>query len=151
MSKQEKEVIMECPTCGEGKIYERRADHRDEEEEIEIEEELEYIKKDWRQYSFQDTSRYACKIVAQGTVKELIADLRKLGKSSGFTIRVRGSGPRAPQHRKDGKDLRHKYDQSLPLKFSEQVRIYIDHKQYTYSILVYISIYKKKYKYLNYR
>ena len=127
MSKQE-EIIMECPTCGEGNIYERRADNRDEEEVEEIEEELEYIKKDWKSYSFPETSRYACKIDYNDEAKELIADLRKLGKSSGFTIRVRGSGPRAPQHRKDGKDLRHKYDQSLPLKFSEQVRIYIDHK-----------------------
>ena len=93
-----------------------------------MEEELEYIKKDWRKYSFQDTSRYACKIDYNEDAKELIADLRKLGKSSGFTIRVRGSGPRAPQHRKDGKDLRRIYDQSLPLKYSEQVRIYIDHK-----------------------
>ena len=127
MSKQE-EIIMECPTCGEGKIYERRADNRDEEEEIEIEEELKYIKKDWKSYSYPETSRYACKIDYNEDAKELIADLRKLGKSSGFTVRVRGSGPRAPQHRKDGKDLRHEYDQSLPLKYAEQVRIYIDHK-----------------------
>ena len=121
--------LIECPTCqGEGKIYERRADNRDEEEEIEIEEELKYIKKDWKSYSYPETSRYACKIDYNEEAKELIADLRKLGKSSGFTIRVRGSGPRAPQHRKDGKDLRHEYDQSLPLKYAEQVRIYIDHK-----------------------
>ena len=141
---------IECPTCeGEGKIYERRVDNRNEEEEVtdflveqvrmKEEEEvinkgmeypwrIEYIKKDWKSYSFPETSRYACKIDYNDEAKELIADLRKLGKSSGFTIRVRGSGPRAPQHRKDGKDLRHKYDQSLPLKFSEQVRIYIDHK-----------------------
>ena len=120
---------IDCPTCeGVGLIYDRRVDNRDEEEEIEIEEELEYIKKDWRKYSFQDSSRYACKIDYNEEAKELIADLRKLGKSSGFTIRVRGSGPRAPQHRKDGKDLRHEYDQSLPLKYAEQVRIYIDHK-----------------------
>ena len=121
--------LMTCVTCnGEGRIVDRRDNNRDEEEVEEIEEELEYIKKDWRKYSFQDSSRYACKIDYNEDAKELIADLRKLGKSSGFTIRVRGSGPRAPQHRKDGKDLRHKYDQSLPLKFSEQVRIYIDHK-----------------------
>jgi uncharacterized Zn finger protein (UPF0148 family) len=146
MSKQE-EIIMECPTCGEGKIYERRENNRDEEEE-EIEElrrlhpnlehlheksvteieELEYIKKDWKKYSFLTTSRYAHKIDYDDNAKELIDMLRKIGKVSGFTIRVRGSGPRAPQHRKDGKDLRRIYDQSLPLKFSEQVRIYIDHK-----------------------
>ena len=126
---------IECPTCqGESTIYERRVNHlqrkllEEDPEEEEIEEELEYIKKDWRKYSFQDSSRYACKIDYNEEAKELIADLRKLGKSSGFTIRVRGSGPRAPQHRKDGKDLRRIYDQSLPLKFSEQVRIYIDHK-----------------------
>ena len=118
--------ILECPTCQEGKIYDRRVDNRDE-EEIE-EEELEYIKKDWKKYSFQDSSRYACKIDYNEEAKEVIAYLRKLGKSSGFTVRVRGSGPRAPQHRKDGRDLRQIYDQSLPLKFSEQVRIYIDHK-----------------------
>ena len=121
--------LMRCSTCnGEGRIVDRRDNNRDEEEVEEIEEELEYIKKDWKSYSFPETSRYACKIDYNDEAKELIADLRKLGKSSGFTIRVRGSGPRAPQHRKDGKDLRHKYDQSLPLKFSEQVRIYIDHK-----------------------
>ena len=146
---------MTCVTCnGEGRIVDRRVNNRNEEEEEEInnvkelwclreakmkEEEvinkgmeypwrIEYIKRDWKSYSFPETSRYACKIDYNEDAKELIADLRKLGKSSGFTIRVRGSGPRAPQHRKDGKDLRHKYDQSLPLKFSEQVRIYIDHK-----------------------
>ena len=118
---------IECPTCeGVGLIYDRRVDNRDE-EEIE-EEELEYIKKDWRKYSFQDTSRYAHKIDYDDNAKELIDMLRKIGKVSGFTIRVRGSGPRAPQHRRDGKDLRRIYDQSLPLKFSEQVRIYIDYK-----------------------
>ena len=140
--------LMTCTTCnGEGRIQDRRDTNRDEEEVEEIEEELEYIKKDWKSYSYPETSRYACKIDYNEEAKEVIAYLRKLGKSSGFTIRVRGSGPRAPQHRKDGKDLRRIYDQSLPLKFSEQVRIYIDHKQYTYSILVYISLYKKKYKY----
>ena len=121
--------LMTCVTCnGEGRIVDRRDNNRDEEEVEEIEEEPEYTKKDWRKYSFQDSSRYACKIDYNEDAKELIADLRKLGKSSGFTIKVRGSGPRAPQHRKDGKDLRRIYDQSLPLKFSEQVRIYIDHK-----------------------
>ena len=125
--------IIKCPTCKdseweEGFIRDRRKDNRNEEEVEEIEEELEYIKKDWRKYSFQDSARYAFKIDYNEEAKELIADLRKLGKSSGFTIRVRGSGPRAPQHRKDGKDLRRIYDQSLPLKFSEQVRIYIDYK-----------------------
>ena len=121
--------LMTCVTCnGEGRIVDRRDNNRDEEEVEEIEEELEYIKKDWKSYSYPETSRYACKIDYNEEAKELIADLRKLGKSSGFTIRVRGSGPRAPQHRKDGKDLRRIYDQSLPLKFSEQVRIYIDHK-----------------------
>ena len=38
---------IECPTCqGSGKIYERRVNNRDEEEVEEIEEELEYIKKE---------------------------------------------------------------------------------------------------------
>jgi wyosine [tRNA(Phe)-imidazoG37] synthetase (radical SAM superfamily) len=121
--------LMTCTTCnGEGRIQDRRDTNRDEEEVEEIEEELEYIKKDWKSYSYPETSRYACKIDYNEEAKEVIAYLRKLGKSSGFTIRVRGSGPRAPQHRKDGKDLRRIYDQSLPLKFSEQVRIYIDHK-----------------------
>ena len=120
---------IECPTCqGESTIYERRVNNIDEEEIEEEEEELEYIKKDWRKYSFQDTSRYAHKIDYDDNAKELIDMLRKIGKVSGFTIRVRGSGPRAPQHRKDGKALRRIYDQSLPLKYSEQVRIYIDHK-----------------------
>ena len=130
--------LMTCVTCnGEGRIVDRRDNNRDEEEVEEIckeESRLDrrfmgsYIKKDWKSYSFPETSRYACKIDYNEEAKELIADLRKLGKSSGFTIRVRGSGPRAPQHRKDGKDLRHEYDQSLPLKYAEQVRIYIDHK-----------------------
>ena len=141
--------LMVCPTCeGEGRIEDRREQNRDEEEALEPnlldakaypnlnglfgrkeeEEAPKYIKKDWRKYSFQETSRYACKIDYNEEAKELIADLRKLGKSSGFTIRVRGSGARAPQHRKDGKDLRRIYDQSLPLKFAEQVRIYIDYK-----------------------
>lgn len=141
--------LMVCPTCeGEGRIEDRREHNRDEEEALEPslldakaypnlnglfgrkeeEEAPKYIKKDWRKYSFQETSRYACKIDYNEEAKELIADLRKLGKSSGFTIRVRGSGARAPQHRKDGKDLRRIYDQSLPLKFAEQVRIYIDYK-----------------------
>ena len=121
--------VIICPTCeGEKVIFDRRENNRDEEEVEEIEEELKYIKKDWKSYSYPETSRYACKIDYNDEAKELIADLRKLGKSSGFTIRVRGSGPRAPQHRKDCKDLRHKYYQSLPLKFSDQVRIYIDHK-----------------------
>jgi len=141
---------IDCPTCdGEGRIEDRRENNRNEEEAQEPslldakaypnlnglfgrgkeeEEAPKYIKKDWRKYSFQETSRYACKIDYNEEAKELIADLRKLGKSSGFTIRVRGSGPRSPQHRKDGKDLRRIYDQSLPLKFSEQVRIYIDYK-----------------------
>ena len=111
--------LMTCTTCnGEGRIQYHKG------EDIK----LEYIKKDWRKYSFQDTSRYAHKIDYDDNAKELIDMLRKIGKVSGFTIRVRGSGPRAPQHRKDGKDLRRIYDQSLPLKFSEQVRIYIDHK-----------------------
>ena len=92
------------------------------------EEPLKYVKKDWKKYSFLTTSRYACKIEYDENAKELIAYLRKLGKSNGFSIRVRGSGPRSPQHRKDGKDLRRIYDQSLPLKFAEQVRIYIDYK-----------------------
>ena len=121
--------LMTCTTCnGEGRIQDRRENNRDEEEVEEIEEELKYIKKDWKSYSYPETSRYACKIDYNDEAKKLIADLRKLGKSSGFTIRVRGSGPRAPQHRKDGKDLRLEYDQSLPLKYAEQVRIYIDHK-----------------------
>ena len=115
--------LMLCTTCnGEGRIQDRRENNRDEVEE------LEYIKKDWKSYSYPETSRYACKIDYNEDAKELIAYLRKIGKSNGFTIRVRGSGPRAPQHRKDGKDLRHEYDQSLPLKYAEQVRIYIDHK-----------------------
>ena len=121
--------VIICPTCeGDKVIFDRRENNRDEEEVEEIEEELKYIKKDWKSYSFPETSRYACKIDYNEEAKEVIAYLRKLGKSSGFTVRVRGSGPRAPQHRKDGKDLRRIYDQSLPLKFSEQVRIYIDHK-----------------------
>jgi len=126
--------LIECPTCqGEKVIFDRRENNRDEEEEVvnkgmEYPWRIEYIKRDWKSYSYPETSRYACKIDYNDEAKELIADLRKLGKSSGFTIRVRGSGPRAPQHRKDGKDLRLEYDQSLPLKYAEQVRIYIDHK-----------------------
>ena len=58
------------------------------------EEPLKYVKKDWKKYSFLTTSRYACKIEYDENAKELIAYLRKLGKSNGFSIRVRGSGPR---------------------------------------------------------
>ena len=127
--------LMTCTTCnGEGRIQDRRENNRDEEEAFLDQyhegenKKLEYIKKDWRKYSFQDSARYAFKIDYNEEAKELIADLRKLGTASGFAVRVRGSGPRAPQHRKDGKDLRRIYDQSLPLKYAEQVRIYIDHK-----------------------
>ena len=80
---------IDCPTCeGVGLIYDRRVDNRDEEEEIEIEEELEYVKKDWKKYSFLTTSRYACKIEYDENAKELIAYLRKLTVYMGENMTV---------------------------------------------------------------
>ena len=97
-----------------------------------FQEKPEFTKKDWRLYSYPETSRYAWKldydnVGAITKCKEFIKDLRKHGKKLGFTIRVRGSGSRAPQFRRDGLDLRC-YDQSLPLKYAETVRIYINPK-----------------------
>ena len=71
--------------------------------------------------------RYIMKIKYDDKAKYLAQVLRRLGKYEGFTIRLRGSGSRAPQNREDGLDLR-RYDQSLPLEYAETVRIYIDYK-----------------------
>ena len=69
--------------------------------------------------------RYIMKIEYNEEAKAFIESLRKLGKTEGFKVRVRGSGPRAPQNRDDGLDLRH-FDQSLPLEHATHVRLYLD-------------------------
>ena len=69
--------------------------------------------------------RYIMKMNYNDDAKEVIKALRKLGKRGGFRVQVRGSGSRAPENRADGLDLR-RYDQSLPLKYAEQVRVYLN-------------------------
>jgi len=92
-----------------------------------FQEKPEFTKKDWRLYSYPSSSRYAWKLDYDNECKEFIKDLKRHGRKLGFTIRIRGSGSRAPQFRKDGLDLR-SYDQSLPLKYAETVRIYVNPK-----------------------
>ena len=74
--------------------------------------------------------RYTAKIEYNDKNKELIKEARAWGKALGkygFNIVIRGSGSRAPQKRQDGLNLR-RYDQSLPLKYAETVRTYINYK-----------------------
>ena len=81
---------------------------------------------------------YLAKLEYNDKTKEQIQIAREWGKALGvygFTVTPRGSGSRAPANRKDGLDLRH-YDQSLPLKYAETVRIYVKtKKQAKYIIL----------------
>ena len=72
-----------------------------------------------------NTYRYMMKIKYNEEAKAFIESLRKLGKTEGFKVRVRGSGARAPQNRDDGLDLRH-FDQSLPLEHATHVRLYLN-------------------------
>tara|TARA_Y100001938_G_scaffold151206_1_gene247480 strand:- start:11554 stop:11940 length:387 start_codon:yes stop_codon:yes gene_type:complete len=69
--------------------------------------------------------RYIMKMNYNDDAKEVIKALRKLGKRGGFRVQVRGSGSRVPEKRADGLDLR-RYDQSLPLEYAEQVRVYLN-------------------------
>ena len=69
--------------------------------------------------------RYIMKMNYDDSAKEVIKALRKLGKKGGFRVQVRGSGSRSPENRADGLDLR-RYDQSLPLEYAEQVRVYLN-------------------------
>mgnify|MGYP003151799595 CR=1 FL=1 len=119
---------IECPTCqGEGKIYERRVDNRNEEEEVEkhnsridkliLGEPITYSKP-----KVNGNYLYDCKIPYDDSAKDLIKQLRK----SGHKIRVRGSGARAKHSLKvtNGRTAR-RFDQSLPLKYASHVRLYI--------------------------
>jgi len=65
------------------------------------------------------------KIPWDDEARVLVKTLRTIGKKEGFRVRVRGSGPRAPQNRADGLDLR-TFDQSLPLEYATHVRIYLN-------------------------
>ena len=124
---------IECPTCqGEGKIYDRRVDNRDEEEEIskkEIEEHNSRIDKlilgepiTYSKPKVNGNYRYDCKLPYDDSTKDLIKQLRK----SGHKIRVRGSGARAKWSLKDtnGRTARC-YDSHIPLKYASHVRLYI--------------------------
>jgi|TARA_R110002096_G_scaffold352908_1_gene546201 hypothetical protein len=76
----------------------------------------------------QNNYRYLVKLPFNQRTKDFVSCLRHFGKfGGGFTVVQRGSGSRAPHKRKDGLDLRH-YDQSLPLKYAETIRIYLNFK-----------------------
>ena len=130
---------IECPTCeGEGKIYERRVDKMNEEEEEvtdflveqvrmkeEEEEKRAFIKTADKVLSqLKNGSRYLydCKLPYDDSTKDLIKQLRK----SGHKIRVRGSGARAKYALEvsGGRNPR-MFDSSLPLKYASHVRLYI--------------------------
>ena len=131
--------LIECPTCqGEGKIYERRVDKMNEEEEEvtdflveqvrmkeEEEEKRAFIKTADKVLSqLKNGSRYLydCKLPYDDSTKDLIKQLRK----SGHKIRVRGSGARAKYALEvsGGRNPR-MFDSSLPLKYASHVRLYI--------------------------
>ena len=137
---------IECPTCqGEGKIYERRVDNRNEEEmeeevvdflaeqvrmkEIEVEKHNARIDKlilgepiTYSKPKVNSNYRYDCKLPYDNSTKDLIKQLRK----SGHKIRVRGSGARAKYSLEvtNGRTAR-MFDSSLPLKYASHVRLYI--------------------------
>ena len=126
---------IECPTCqGEGKIYERRVNNRDEEEEEviskkEIEKHNARIDKlilgepiTYSKPKVNGNYLYDCKIPYDDSAKDLIKQLRK----SGHKIRVRGSGARAKYALEvsGGRNPR-MFDSSLPLKYASHVRLYI--------------------------
>ena len=113
--------ILECRTCqGEGTIYDRRVDNRDEENGYVLDEVLAQIKHNssvvHRKYL------YDCKIPYDDSAKDLIKQLRK----DGHKVRVRGSGARAKWSLKDtnGRTARC-YDSHIPLKYASHVRLYI--------------------------
>ena len=125
---------IECPTCqGEGTIYDRRVDNRDEEEEEiskkEIEEHNSRIDKlilgepiTYSKPKVNGNYRYDCKLPYDNSTKDLIKQLRK----SGHKIRVRGSGERAKYSLEvSGGRTARMFDSSLPLKYASHVRLYI--------------------------
>ena len=94
--------LFTCTTCnGEGRIQDRRENNRDEEEtqepslldvkayptlnglfgRYEEEEPPKYIKKDWKRYSFPETSRYACKIDYNEEAREVDQEHLSIGKT----------------------------------------------------------------------
>ena len=125
--------LIECPTCqGEGKIYDRRVDNRDEEEEVskkEIEEHNSRIDKlilgepiTYSKPKVNGNYLYDCKLPYDDSTKDLIKQLRK----SGHKIRVRGSGARAKWSLEvSGGRTARMFDSSLPLKYASHVRLYI--------------------------
>ena len=136
---------IECPTCqGEGKIYERRVDNRNEEERRdpdsingngimeraeEIEDHNSRIDKlilgepiTYSKPKVNGNYRYDCKLPYDNSTKDLIKQLRK----SGHKIRVRGSGERAKYSLEvSGGRTARMFDSSLPLKYASHVRLYI--------------------------
>ena len=125
---------IECPTCqGEGTIYDRRVDNRDEEEEEiskkEIEEHNSRIDKlilgepiTYSKPKVNGNYLYDCKLPYDDSTKDLIKQLRK----SGHKIRVRGSGARAKYSLEvSGGRTARMFDSSLPLKYASHVRLYI--------------------------
>ena len=132
---------IKCPTCeGEGKIYERRVDNRNEEEEvtdflveqvrmIEIEKHNSRIDKlilgepiTYSKPKVNGNYLYDCKLPYDDSTKDLIKQLRK----SGHKIRVRGSGERAKYSLEvSGGRTARMFDSSLPLKYASHVRLYI--------------------------
>ena len=120
---------IECPTCeGEGKIYERRVDNRNEEEEVtdflveqvRMKEEGEPIT--YSKPKVNGNYLYDCKLPYDDSTKDLIKQLRK----SGHKIRVRGSGERAKYSLEvSGGRTARMFDSSLPLKYASHVRLYI--------------------------
>ena len=121
---------IECPTCeGEGKIYERRVDNRNEEEEEEIEKHNSRIDKlilgepiTYSKPKVNGNYLYDCKLPYDDSTKDLIKQLRK----SGHKIRVRGSGARAKWSLEvSGGRTARMFDSSLPLKYASHVRLYI--------------------------
>ena len=121
---------IECPTCeGEGKIYERRVDNRNEEEEIEVEKHNSRIDKlmlgepiTYSKPKVNGNYLYDCKLPYNDSTKDLIKQLRK----SGHKIRVRGSGERAKYSLEvSGGRTARMFDSSLPLKYASHVRLYI--------------------------
>ena len=133
--------LIECPTCqGEGKIYERRVDNRNEEEEVtdflveqvrmkEEEEHNSRIDKlilgepiTYSKPKVNGNYLYDCKLPYDDSTKDLIKQLRK----SGHKIRVRGSGERAKYSLEvSGGRTARMFDSSLPLKYASHVRLYI--------------------------
>ena len=72
---------------------------------------------------------YILKLPYNAETKEAFKALRREGKGR-YTIRLRGSGPRAELSRlhTEGRSSR-RYDQSLPLELSTHVRIYKEYKK----------------------